>query len=85
MEDRASIEALLTEYAWLVDHDRSNEVQQLCTSDAVNIAPATHKARRARHQISNARIEAHGDLDRCAPRRQARPPRARRSREKSGE
>ena len=64
MEDRASIEALLTEYAWLVDHDRSNEVQQLCTSDAVNIAPATHKARRARHQISNARIADLVDITR---------------------
>jgi hypothetical protein len=60
VEDRASIEALLTEYAWLIDHDRSHELQQLCTSDAVIIAPAARKARRTRHQITNVRIKDDG-------------------------
>jgi len=59
-EDRASIEALLTEYAWLIDHDRSHELQQLCTSDAVIIAPPARKARRTRHQTTNVRIKDDG-------------------------
>ena len=43
-EDHASIEALLTEYAWLVDHDRSHQVQQLRTGDPVIIAPVEVEA-----------------------------------------
>jgi 3-phenylpropionate/cinnamic acid dioxygenase small subunit len=33
--DRLAIEALVTEYAWLLDHRRWNEVAGLCTEDAV--------------------------------------------------
>jgi 3-phenylpropionate/cinnamic acid dioxygenase small subunit len=34
-EDRLAIEALVTEYAWLLDHRRWQEVAALCTEDAV--------------------------------------------------
>jgi 3-phenylpropionate/cinnamic acid dioxygenase small subunit len=33
-EDRLAIEALVTEYAWLLDHRRFDEVVGLCTPDA---------------------------------------------------
>jgi 3-phenylpropionate/cinnamic acid dioxygenase small subunit len=35
VEDRLAIEALVTEYAWLLDHRRWDEVQTLFTGDAV--------------------------------------------------
>ncbi|HEY5317666.1 MAG TPA: nuclear transport factor 2 family protein [Solirubrobacteraceae bacterium] len=35
IEDRLAIEALVTEYAWLLDHRRWHEVAELCTDDAV--------------------------------------------------
>jgi ketosteroid isomerase-like protein len=35
VEDRLSIGALVTEYAWLLDHRRWHEVADLCTDDAV--------------------------------------------------
>jgi len=35
IEDRLAIEALVTEYAWLLDHRRWHEVAGLCTDDAV--------------------------------------------------
>jgi ketosteroid isomerase-like protein len=34
-EDRVAIEALVTEYAWLLDHRRWHEVADLCTDDAI--------------------------------------------------
>jgi ketosteroid isomerase-like protein len=34
-EDRLAIEALVTEYAWLLDHQRWEGVADLCTDDAV--------------------------------------------------
>lgn len=34
-EDRLAIEALVTEYAWLLDHRRWDDVAGLCTEDAV--------------------------------------------------
>jgi 3-phenylpropionate/cinnamic acid dioxygenase small subunit len=33
--DRLAIEALVTEYAWLLDHRRWQDVASLCTDDAV--------------------------------------------------
>jgi 3-phenylpropionate/cinnamic acid dioxygenase small subunit len=33
--DRLAIEALVTEYAWLLDHQRWYDVANLCTDDAV--------------------------------------------------
>ena len=35
IEDRLAIEALVTEYAWLLDHRRWNEVANLMTDDVV--------------------------------------------------
>jgi ketosteroid isomerase-like protein len=35
IEDRSAIEALVTEYAWLLDHQRWHDVADLCTEDAV--------------------------------------------------
>jgi ketosteroid isomerase-like protein len=35
LEDRLAIEALVTEYAWLLDHRRWHDVAGLCTEDAV--------------------------------------------------
>jgi ketosteroid isomerase-like protein len=35
IEDRVAIGALVTEYAWLLDHRRWDEVANLCTDDAV--------------------------------------------------
>jgi 3-phenylpropionate/cinnamic acid dioxygenase small subunit len=35
IEDRLAIEALVTEYAWLLDHQRWQDVADLCTEDAV--------------------------------------------------
>jgi hypothetical protein len=35
IEDRIAIEALVTEYAWLLDHQRWQDVATLCTDDAV--------------------------------------------------
>jgi ketosteroid isomerase-like protein len=35
IEDRVAIEALVTEYAWLLDHQRWQDVADLCTDDAV--------------------------------------------------
>jgi len=35
IEDRIDIEELVTEYAWLLDHQRWGEVSALCTDDAV--------------------------------------------------
>jgi ketosteroid isomerase-like protein len=35
IEDRLAIEGLVTEYAWLLDHRRWDEVAGLCTEDAV--------------------------------------------------
>ncbi len=35
IEDRLAIEALVTEYAWLLDHRRWDDVAGLCTDDAV--------------------------------------------------
>jgi len=35
IEDRLAIEALVTEYAWLLDHRRWHGVADLCTDDAV--------------------------------------------------
>lgn len=35
IEDRLAIEALVTEYAWLLDHRRWDAVAGLCTDDAV--------------------------------------------------
>jgi ketosteroid isomerase-like protein len=37
VEDRLAIEALVTEYAWLLDHRRWHDVAELCTDDAVLI------------------------------------------------
>ena len=34
-EDRRALEDLVTEYAWLLDHQRWHEVADLCTDDAV--------------------------------------------------
>jgi 3-phenylpropionate/cinnamic acid dioxygenase small subunit len=34
IEDRIAIEELVTEYAWLLDHRRFDEVLDLCTDDA---------------------------------------------------
>jgi ketosteroid isomerase-like protein len=34
-EDRRALEDLVTEYAWLLDHQRWPEVADLCTDDAV--------------------------------------------------
>jgi 3-phenylpropionate/cinnamic acid dioxygenase small subunit len=34
VEDRIAIEELVTEYAWLLDHRRFDEVLDLCTGDA---------------------------------------------------
>jgi 3-phenylpropionate/cinnamic acid dioxygenase small subunit len=34
-EDRLAIEALVTEYAWLLDHRQWHDVPGLCTDDAV--------------------------------------------------
>lgn len=34
-EDRLAINALVTEYAWLLDHRRWHEVADLCTEDVV--------------------------------------------------
>lgn len=35
IEDRLAIEQLVTEYAWLLDHRRWEDVAGLCTDDAV--------------------------------------------------
>jgi ketosteroid isomerase-like protein len=35
IEDRLAIERLVTEYAWLLDHRRWDDVAGLCTEDAV--------------------------------------------------
>jgi 3-phenylpropionate/cinnamic acid dioxygenase small subunit len=35
MDDRLAIESLVTEYAWLLDHRRWDDVAGLCTDDAV--------------------------------------------------
>jgi 3-phenylpropionate/cinnamic acid dioxygenase small subunit len=35
LADRTAIESLVTEYAWLLDHQRWEEVADLCTDDAV--------------------------------------------------
>ena len=35
IEDRLAIDALVTEYAWLLDHQRWQDVAGLCTDDAV--------------------------------------------------
>jgi 3-phenylpropionate/cinnamic acid dioxygenase small subunit len=35
IEDRIAIQMLVTEYAWLLDHQRWHEVAGLCTEDAV--------------------------------------------------
>jgi 3-phenylpropionate/cinnamic acid dioxygenase small subunit len=35
IEDRLAIEELVTEYAWLLDHRRWDDVAGLCTDDAV--------------------------------------------------
>jgi 3-phenylpropionate/cinnamic acid dioxygenase small subunit len=35
IEDRLAIEALVTEYAWRLDHQRWHDVVELCTEDAV--------------------------------------------------
>lgn len=35
IEDRLAIEGLVTEYAWLLDHRRWDDVAGLCTDDAV--------------------------------------------------
>jgi hypothetical protein len=60
LEDHGTIRALLNRYAWMIDHDRSHELRQLRTSDAVTIPHAARKARRTRHHITNVRIEADG-------------------------
>ncbi len=33
MEDRLAIESLVTEYAWLLDHRRWDDVAGLCTDE----------------------------------------------------
>lgn len=35
IEDRIAIESLVTEYAWMLDHQRWHDVLDLCTDDAV--------------------------------------------------
>jgi 3-phenylpropionate/cinnamic acid dioxygenase small subunit len=35
IEDRIEIETLVTEYAWLLDHQRWHDIAELCTDDAV--------------------------------------------------
>ncbi len=35
LADRTAIESLVTEYAWLLDHQRWEDVADLCTDDAV--------------------------------------------------
>jgi 3-phenylpropionate/cinnamic acid dioxygenase small subunit len=35
IEDRLAIESLVTEYAWVLDHRRWDEIAGLCTDDAV--------------------------------------------------
>jgi 3-phenylpropionate/cinnamic acid dioxygenase small subunit len=35
IEDRLAIEQLVTEYAWMLDHQRWHDVSELCTDDAV--------------------------------------------------
>jgi len=59
VEDRLAIEALVTEYAWLLDHRRWRDVAGLCTDDAVltirgrEIRGQTGLAAWAEHRAAN--------------------------------
>lgn len=59
IEDRLAIGALVTEYAWLLDHRRWQDVADLCTEDAVliirgrQIEGRTGLAQWAEHRAAN--------------------------------